>query len=138
MINEIRPSPPVVPIRKKKLTTIKTSLKDIYVSELPTLERQNLCNLLNEQNKIWETLATEMKFTANDIRVYKLGFSIFSTVIYNILILGNSLEKTTDVHARSRSSAINMGRSNQSHSHRTFCSIGQVLRVLIFSLCFLI
>lgn len=77
MINEIRPSPPVVPMRKKKLINITKSIKDIYVSELPTLERQNLCNLLNEQTKIWETLAAEMKFTTDDIRVYKLGLNFF-------------------------------------------------------------
>lgn len=77
MINEIRPSPPVVPMRKKKLDNITRSIKDIYVSELPSQERQNLCNLLNEQTKIWETLAAEMKFKTDDIRVYKLGFSFF-------------------------------------------------------------
>lgn len=41
---------------------------DTRLSELPARDRQNLCNALNEQNVIWKTLATAMKFTAIDIQ----------------------------------------------------------------------
>lgn len=132
MINEIGPSPPIAPMRKKKLNNINSSIKDIYVSDMPTLERQNLCNLLNEQTKIWETLAAEMQFTTKDIRVCNLGFTLFLKLILNVLILGNTHDKATDVYARTGNSASNLGRSNQSHCHRAFCSTGQVLTMVIF------
>lgn len=51
-----------------KTVAIPLATTDIRLSELPALDRQILCNSLNERNVIWQMLATEMEFTAIDIQ----------------------------------------------------------------------
>lgn len=68
IVAALKAAPPPIPPRRR-LKVLPPSRPDINLCKVSHKDRQTLCKMLAAEPIMWQTLATEMKFTSNDVQV---------------------------------------------------------------------